>query len=91
MDDTIVFGLQLALAALVLMLLPVSYRIVTGPTQACRLQAIDAITMLLIGILIVLAVLQEAGMMIDVALSLAAFGFIGLLAISRYLIQGKVF
>lgn len=91
MDDTIVLGLQLALAVLVLLLLPVSWRIATGPTQACRLQAIDAITMLLIGILIVLGVLQETGMMVDVALSLAAFGFIGMLAIARYLIQGKVF
>jgi multisubunit Na+/H+ antiporter MnhF subunit len=55
------------------------------------LQAIDAITTLMIGIIIVLALLQGISMFIDVALALAAFGFIGTLALARYISGGKVF
>jgi multisubunit Na+/H+ antiporter MnhF subunit len=84
-------GLQLALLALLILVIPCAYRAWVGPTGADRLQAIDAITTLMIGIIIVLALLQGISMFIDVALALAAFAFIGTLALARYISDGKVF
>jgi multisubunit Na+/H+ antiporter MnhF subunit len=45
----------------------------------------------MIGIIIVLALLQGISMFIDVALALAAFAFIGTLALARYISEGKAF
>lgn len=84
-------ALQLALFVLVLLIIPCVQRAWIGPTGADRLQAIDAITTLMICIIIVLALLQGISMFIDVALALAAFGFIGTLAMARYISGGKVF
>ena len=51
----------------------------------------DTITTLLIGIIVILALLQGIGMFIDVAIALAAFAFIGTIALARYISEGKVF
>jgi multisubunit Na+/H+ antiporter MnhF subunit len=84
-------GVQMALVVLVCLLVICSYRIWRGPGPADRLQAIDAATTFLIGIMIVLAVIQGTSMLIDVGIALAAFSFVGTLAIARYLSEGKVF
>jgi multisubunit Na+/H+ antiporter MnhF subunit len=84
-------GTQAALIVLVVLMIPCAYRVWLGPSAADRLQAIDAITTLLIGIIIVLAVLRGTVMFIDVAIALAAFGFIGTVALARYISEGKVF
>lgn len=91
MTGLLQFGVQAALVVLVVLLIPCVYRIWIGPSPADRLQAIDAVTTLLIGIIIVLALLRETAMFVDVAIALAAFGFIGTLALARYISEGKVF
>lgn len=91
MTDLVQFGVQAALVVLIVLVVPCAYRIWIGPTPADRLQAIDAVTTLLIGIIIVLAVLRETMMFVDVAIALAAFGFIGTIALARYISEGKAF
>jgi len=91
MTPLIQAGLQLALLTLLVLIIPCAYRAWAGPSGADRLQAIDAITTLMIGIIIVLALLQGISMFIDVALALAAFAFIGTLALARYISGGKAF
>lgn len=91
MSDLMQIGMQLALLVLIVLIVPCTYRVWIGPSVADRLQAIDAITTLLIGIIIVLALLRGATMFIDVAIALAAFGFIGTVALARYISEGKAF
>ena len=91
MSGLLQIGTQLALLVLVVLIVPCAYRVWIGPSAADRLQAIDAITTLLIGIIIVLALLRGTTMYIDVAIALAAFGFIGTVALARYISEGKVF
>lgn len=91
MSAVIQLSVQVALIILVVLILPCAYRVWVGPSAADRLQAIDTITTLLIGIIIVLALLRDTVMYIDVAIALAAFSFIGTLALARYISDGKVF
>jgi multisubunit Na+/H+ antiporter MnhF subunit len=91
MTAIIDFGVQSALVVLVILLVIASYRVWVGPSPADRLQAIDAGTTLLTGIIIVLALVQKTYMLIDVGVALAALSFVGTLAIARYLSEGKVF
>ncbi len=84
-------GVQVALAALVILLILSSYRVWRGPSPADRLQAIDAANTLLIGIIVILSLVQGTSLLIDVGIALAALGFAGTLAVSRYLAEGRVF
>ena len=91
MSAIVQFGAEAALLVLIVLMMPCAYRAWIGPRVADRLQAIDAMTTLLIGIIIVLAVLRETAMFIDVALALAAFSFIATVALARYISEGKAF
>ena len=84
-------GIQAALLVLVILIIPCAYRAWVGPTAPDRLQAIDSITTLFIGIIIVLALLRNTAMFIDVAIALAAFAFIGTVALARYISEGRAF
>ena len=84
-------AIQVALLVLVLLIIPCAYRAWVGPTAPDRLQAIDTITTLLIGIIIVLAVLRNMIMFVDVAIAIAAFAFIGTVALARYIAEGRAF
>lgn len=83
--------LEFALAVVVLLILPPAYLIWRGPTAADRAQALDAVSTLLVAVMILLALVQQSTLMVDVALALAAFGFVSTMGISRYLAEGKVF
>lgn len=91
MSDIVVLGIHGALFVLIVLLVPCIYRLWIGPTPADRLQVIDAITTLLIGIIILLALIRGDRMFVDIAIALAAFGFIGTLALARYISERRVF
>lgn len=91
MSDLSMVLLQLALVIMVILVMPCAYRVLVGPSPADRLQAVETITTLLIGIIILLALLQASPFVMDVASALAAFSFIATLAIARYLSDGQVF
>jgi len=82
---------QIALVIMVGLLLPCAYRVFIGPSAVDRLQAIETITTLLIGIIVLLAIIQGSAFVVDVALALAAFSFVATLAIARYLSEGRMF
>lgn len=90
-ESLITTSFQLGLTILVGLLVISSYRIWVGPSQADRLQAVDSATTLLLSLIVVLALVQRDPVIIDVGLSLAAFAFVGTLAVARYLCEGKVF
>lgn len=84
-------AVQLILLALVSLLIPASYRVIVGPTLPDRLQAVDLITTLLIGIIVMLALVEGTENFVDMAIALAAFAFIGTISIARYISEGRVF
>ena len=83
-------AIRLVLLALVSLLIPASYRIIVGETLPDRLQAMDLITTLLFGIIVMLALVEETEVFVDMAIALAAFAFIGSISIARYISQGRV-
>jgi len=85
------FGVHMALLILIVLLIPCIYRMWTGPSAADRLQAIDTITTILIGIVVLLMLIRNDHMFIDIAIALSAFGFIGTLALARYISERRLF
>lgn len=91
MSPLVQLSIQAALLILSVLIVPCAYRAWIGPTAPDRLQAIDTITTLLIGIIIVLAVLRNTVMFVDVAIAIAAFAFVGTMALARYISEGRGF
>jgi multisubunit Na+/H+ antiporter MnhF subunit len=85
------FSLNAGLFLMVVFLAIGSYRVWRGPTAADRLQAFELANTLLVGIIVLVGVVLENSLIIDVGIALAAFSFIGTLAIARYLAEGRVF
>lgn len=83
--------IQFVLLIMVILLIPASYRVVVGTTLPDRLQAVDLITTLLTGIIVLLALVEGTEIFIDMAIALAAFSFVGTVSIARYISEGRVF
>jgi len=91
MSDLTTFFVEVALLIVTGLLIPCVYRVVSGPTVTDRLQALEAVTTLLIGIVILLALSQQSPFILDIGIALAAFSFIATLGIARYLTEGRIF
>lgn len=83
--------IQGSLLILVGLLAVCAWRVVVGPSPADRLQGVDTSTSVLLGIIVLLSLIQGNSNLLDVALALAAFGFVGTVAIARYLSEGRMF
>lgn len=79
------------LVALVVMLIPATYRIWTGPSAMERLQALDLTTTVLVGTVVVLGIVLDNSLIIDIGIALAAFSFVATLAIARFISEGRFF
>lgn len=82
---------SIALVALVLAMAPATYRIWRGPSALERLQALDLTTNILVGVIVVLGLVLDSPLIIDVGVGLAAFAFVGTLAITRFISEGRFF
>ena len=91
MSEIAPFGVNAALFVLIVLVIPCIYRMWAGPSSADRLQAIDTITTLLIGIVVLLMLVRNDRMLVDIAIALAAFGFIGTLALARYISERRLY
>ncbi|MCU0496025.1 MAG: monovalent cation/H+ antiporter complex subunit F [Anaerolineae bacterium] len=90
-DSVVQIGVTLALIAMVLLLPLCAYLVLRGPQPADRLQALDAMTTIFIGVIVVVVILVDNETVFDLGIALAAFSFIATLAIARYISEGRVF
>jgi multisubunit Na+/H+ antiporter MnhF subunit len=56
-----------------------------------RLIGFDAFNNLMLGLLVILAMIERENLFLDVALAMAALGFITLVALSKYLADEQMF
>ncbi|MBK9124109.1 MAG: hypothetical protein IPM16_13470 [Chloroflexi bacterium] len=82
---------DIILIVMVAMLIWVATRVFRGNTPVDRLQASDLITTLVTAIIGVVGLAQQSTVLIDLGIALAAFSFIGTLAVARFMGEGKVF
>ncbi len=67
------------------------YRIVIGPSAADRAVALDTLTMVFIGIICVLCMVWRSDLYFDAVWLLTLVGYLGSVAIARYLEKGRIF
>ncbi len=80
-----------ALVTSVLLIIATCYRFIKGPSIADRILALDLITTLLVGTIVLFGVLNGVTFLIDLGIALAALAFISTVALARYVAEGRVF
>jgi multicomponent Na+:H+ antiporter subunit F len=80
--DALMVGVVLAF---LLAIAIAAVRLVLGPTAADRAVALDLITVLGVGVMAVLALVAGSELYLDVAMALALVGFLGTVALARYI------
>ena len=83
--------LYLALAIHIALVAVVLWRVWRGENIVDRLIGADLIAVLSLAALVLLALIHRDGIYIDVALALAALGFIGSIALAKYIADEQMF
>lgn len=78
---------SLALVALALAFLVVTWRVLAGPTLADRVLALDMLVAIAIGFIAVIAVKTGFTLYIDIAISLGLVGFLATVAFARFILS----
>jgi multicomponent K+:H+ antiporter subunit F len=66
------------------------FRLVRGPSLPDRALAMDTLAMNLIAVIVLLAIRHHTTAYFDAALVIAALGFIGTVAVSKYILKGDI-
>jgi multisubunit Na+/H+ antiporter MnhF subunit len=67
------------------------YRVWRGEDLVDRLIGADLVTTLMLAILVLIALIELNSLYIDVALGLAALGFVGAIALAKYIADERMF
>jgi multisubunit Na+/H+ antiporter MnhF subunit len=85
------YVLYLALLVHIGLLAVVLWRVWRGENIIDRLTGADLLSTLTLSVLVLLALIERDGIYIDVALGLAALGFIGTIALAKYVADEQMF
>ena len=90
MNQVLYLAVSFALGCFVLGMCLAAYRLLTGPTAADRVLALD--TMYINGMLVLLTLGLRFGspLYFDIALLICIFGFVGSVAMAKFLLRGEV-
>jgi multisubunit Na+/H+ antiporter MnhF subunit len=91
MSTILTFVLYLALLVHIGLLAVVLWRVWRGENVIDRLMGSDLLGTLTLAILVLLALIERDSIYIDVALGLAALGFIGTIALAKYVSDEQMF
>lgn len=81
----------IALILHIVMLAVAVWRVWRGENMADRLIGVDLMTTLLLATLVLLAILMRDSIYVDLALALAALGFISVIAVAKYMADEQIF
>ena len=80
----------IALICLIISFALGTYRVLVGPTIGDRITAFDFLAVNLALLIVVVALETGYSSLLDVALLVSILGFLGTVALARYLLTGKV-
>ncbi|NCN43517.1 MAG: K+/H+ antiporter subunit F [Piscirickettsiaceae bacterium CG_4_9_14_3_um_filter_43_564] len=86
----LILALKIAFLMVGLALLFNFYRLIKGPSLPDRILALDTIYINSIAILILFGLYQQSALYFEAALLIAVMGFVGTVALSKYLLRGDI-
>lgn len=89
MDNTLQAAINFAYIALLLSFAMAFVRVVLGPTLADRVVAVDLISFITIGFIVVYTLDSGQESLLDIALTLGLVAFLGTIAFARFIAKRK--
>ena len=91
LEQVLTFVLSVSLGIHVALIAVSVYRVWRGENLIDRLIGADLVTTLMLAILVLIAVIERNALYIDVALGLAALGFVGAIALAKFVADERMF
>jgi multicomponent K+:H+ antiporter subunit F len=82
--------LPLATALVVAAMLLAVWRLVRGPTRVDRILAVDTLYLNTVALLVIAGIGADSAVYFEGALVIALLGFVGTVALAKYLLNGEV-
>jgi multicomponent K+:H+ antiporter subunit F len=82
--------LPVATALVVLAMLFAAWRLVRGPTRVDRILALDTLYLDTVALLVIVGIAADTAVYFEGALVIALLGFVGTVALAKYLLNGEV-
>ncbi|CAN5595296.1 cation:proton antiporter [soil metagenome] len=86
--DILATGGLIALSMVSVALFLAATRLFRGPSLADRVVALELIASLMVGVVALVAVISDQGVLIDVAIAVTLVGFLGAVGLARYMEKG---
>lgn len=83
-------ALDIGIGAVTLSLLLCGWRLLRGPTMPDRVLALDTLYLAVVALVVMLGLRWQTPLLFEAALIVALLGFIGTVALARYLSRGDV-
>jgi multicomponent K+:H+ antiporter subunit F len=84
------FVLPVAMGAFALAMLLNGWRLLRGPSLADRLLALDTLFVNMLAFLILAGIDRNTQLYFEVSLLIALLGFVGTIAVSKYVLRGNI-
>lgn len=91
MDAILTLALQISLAIHIILISVSVWRVWRGENIIDRLMAAELISTLMLAVLVLVALLLSNSIYLDVALGLAALGFISTIALAKYVVNREIY
>lgn len=91
MSTVLTAAFNIALVLHIIMVVVAAWRIWRGENIADRLIGVELITTLTMAILVLLGLIQRDSVYMDIAIALAALGFVTTVALAKYLADEQLF
>ena len=83
-------SIKIVFAAIAVSMLLTLYRLIKGPTVPDRILALDTLYVNVVALLVMFGIQDRTSIYFEAALLIALMGFVGTVALSRYLARGDV-
>lgn len=91
METVLFFTLNISLAIHIVLIAVCVWRVGRGENLIDRLIGLDMTATLILAVLVLVSFISQDVIYIDIALALAALGFIGTIALARYIADQEMF
>ncbi len=91
MEQITIATIYISLLVHIILMVVVAWRLWNGENVIDRLMASDLLSSLTLAVLVVVALIHRGRLYIDVAVGLAAMGYIAIIALAKYIADKRMF
>ena len=89
-SPVLMWAVDIALVAVAVAMALCAYRLWLGPETTDRILALDTLYMTVVALVVLLGLRWQTALLFEVALLVALLGFVGTVALARYITRGDV-